>query len=98
MTSETLDCVDLELVVARLFASEIITVVTTPIPPLSVVAIVVAPKASNVETSAVVIPSGKLLILLGSSDVISDELFCVVGVGVVLGRGEEFGDHARPFL
>ena len=95
-TSEALDCVDLVVVVARSFACDFIMVVTAPVPPFSVVAVVVAPKASVVKTSAVVVPSGKLLVLLGSSDVFSDELFCIIVIGIILGRGEEFGDCARP--
>ena len=91
-----LDCVHLVIVVARSLASEVIAVVATPIPPFSVVAVVATPKASVVETSVVVVPSGRLLVLLGSSDVFSDELFCVVDVGIILGRGEEFGDRGRP--
>ena len=87
------DCVHLVIVVARSFAPEIIAVVAAPIPPFSVV---VAPKASVVEMSAVVVLSGRLLVLLGSPNVFSDELFCVIGVGVILGRGEDFSDRGRP--
>jgi len=93
-TSETLDYVDLVVAVARSFASEIVTVIAAHVPPFSVVAVVAASEASVIETSAVVIPSGKLLVLLGSSNVFSDELFYVIGV--ILGCGEEFGDRACP--
>ena len=75
-----LDCVDFEVVVARSFTPEIVTVVAAPITPFLVVAIIVAPKAAIVETSAVVlgvISSRRLLVLLGSSNVFSDELFYV---------------------
>ena len=92
-TGGTLDCIHLMVVVARSFAPEVIAVVAAPIPPFSVV---VAPKASVVETSAVVVLSGRLLVLLGSPDVFYDELLCVIGVSVILGRGEEFGDRGRP--
>ena len=99
-TSETLDCVDFVVVVTRSFTLEVVMVVAAPVPPFSVVAIIIAPKPSVVETSAVVsviVPSSRLLVLLGSSDVFSDELFCVIGVGIILSHGKEFGDHARPF-
>ena len=74
--------------------------VATPIPPFSVVVIVVAPKARVVETSAVVsvvVPSKRLFLLLDSSYAFPDELCCIIGVSVVFGRGEEFGNRARPF-
>ena len=51
-TGGTFDCVHLVVVVARLFAPEVIAVVAAPIPPFS---FVVAPKASVVGTSAVVV-------------------------------------------
>jgi hypothetical protein len=68
-------------------------VVAVPVP---VVTIVVALKALVVETPVVVVVSRRLLVLLSSSDVFSDEFFCVIGVGVILGCGEEFGDRAWP--
>ena len=88
-----LDCVHLVIIVTRSLASEVIVVVTTPIPSFSVVAVIAAPRVSVVETStAVVLSRG----LLDSSDVVSDEPFCVVGVSVIFGRGEEFSDCGRP--
>jgi hypothetical protein len=100
-TDETLDRVDFVIIVARSFTPEIITVVVTPIPPFSVVASIIAPKVAVVKTSAVVsgiVSSRRLLILLGYSDIFSDEFFCVVGVGIIFGRGEELGDYAWPLV
>ena len=90
----TLDCVHLVVVVTRPLASEIVTVVATPIPPFSVVAVVAAARISVVEASMTVVLSGRLV---GSSHVFSDEFFCVVGVAIILGCGEELGDYGRPF-
>jgi hypothetical protein len=81
------------IVVVRSLASEVNTVVATPIPPFSVVVVIATLRVLVVETSTAVVPSGRLL---GSSHVFSDEFFCVVGVGVIFGRGEEFGDRDRP--
>ena len=74
------------IVVARSLASEVIADVV----------VLATLRVSVVETYAVVVPSGSLLVLLGSSDVFSDEFFYVVSVGIILGRGEEFGDRGRP--
>jgi len=82
------------IVVARSLASEVIAVVTAPIPPFSVVVVVAAPRVSVVETPTVVIPSGRLL---GPSDVFSNEFLYVVGIGVIFGHGEEFNDCGRHF-
>jgi hypothetical protein len=92
-TSGTLDCIHLVVVVASSFAPEDIEVVVAPVPPFS---IVVAPKASVVKMSAVVVPLRRVLVLLGSPDVFSDKLFCVISVGIILGHGEEFGNCGRP--
>jgi len=86
-----LNCVHLVIVVARSLASEIVTIFTTPVPPFSVVAAVGIPV---VKTPMAVVSSGRLL---SSSYIFSDELFCVVGIGVVFGCGEELGDRGRPF-
>jgi len=90
----TLDCVYLVIIVARSLASEIVTIITVPVPPFSVVAVVASAGISDVEMPTGVVSSGRLL---GSSYVFSDELFFVVGIGVVLGCGEKFGDRGRPF-
>jgi len=92
-TIGTLDGVHLMIVVARSLASEVIAVVTAPIPPFSAVAVVSTPRVSVVETSTTVVPSGRLL---GSSDVFSDEFFYVVGVDIIFGCGEELSDRGRP--
>ena len=90
----TLDCVYLVIAVARSLASEIVTIIMTPVPPFSVVAVVAVAGIPVVKTATAIVSSRRLL---GSSYVFSDEFFCVVGTGVVLGCGEEFGDHGRPF-
>ena len=77
----TLDCVHLVIVVARSLASEIVTIVTTPVPPLSVVAVVATARIPVVKTPTAVVARGKLL---GLSYIFADELFCVVGIGVAL--------------
>ena len=89
----TLDCIHLVIVVARSLSSKVIAVVVAPIPPFSVVAVITTSRVSVVKMSTAVVPSGRLL---GSSDVLSDELFYVVGIGVIFGRGKEFGDSGRP--
>jgi len=86
-------------VVARLFTPKIVTVITAPIPTFLVVAIIVALKVAVVETSAIVsgvISSRRLLVLLGSFDIFSDELFYVVGIGIIFGRGKQLSNRARP--
>ena len=96
-TSEPLNCVDFFVVVTRSFTPEIIMVVAAPVPPFSVITVVGVPKAAVVETSVVVsgvVPLRRLFVLLGSSDVFSHEFFCVVGIGVIFGRGGELSNCA----
>jgi len=88
----TLDCVYLMIAVMRSLASEVVAIVTMPVPPFSVVVVVAAAGIPDVEASTVVVSLGRLL---GSSYVFSDELLCVVGISVVLGYGEKFGDRGR---
>jgi len=90
----TFDCVHLMIVVARSLASEIITVVATPVPTFSVVTVIVVAWISVIKTTTAIVSSGRLL---GSSHVFADELFCVIGIGIIFGRGEEFSDRGRPF-
>jgi len=90
----TLDCVHLVIVVARSLGSEIVMIFTTPVPPFSVVAVVAAAGIPVVETPTAVLSSRRLL---SSSYIFLDELFCVDGIGVVFGHGEELGDRGRPF-
>ena len=54
----TLDCIYLVIIVARSLALEVITVVATPIPPFSVVAVVGTARVPDVQTSMVVVSSG----------------------------------------
>jgi len=90
----TFDYVHLVIVVARSLASEIVATITTPVPPISVVAVVAAVGILVVETPTTVVSSGRLL---GSSYIFADELFCVLGIGVVFGHGKELSDRGRPF-
>ena len=78
-----LDCVHLVIVVPRSLASEVIVVVTTPIPSVSMVAVIAAPRVLVVEMFAAVVLSRRQL---DSSDVFSNELFCVIGVSVIFGE------------
>jgi len=87
----TLDCVHLVVVVMRSLASKIVTVVAMPVPPYSVVVVVAAARVPVVEASTIVVSSGRQV---GSTHFFSDEFFCVIGIGVVFGHGEE----RRPWL
>ena len=89
-----LDCVHLVVVVTRSLASEIIAVVTSPIPTFSVVAVVATARVPVVEASATVISSGRLV---DASHTFSDEFFCVIDISVVFCCGEELGKRGRPF-
>jgi len=82
------------VVVTRSLASEIVAVVASPIPTFSVVAVVTAAGVPVVEASTTVVSSGRLI---GASRIFSDEFFRVIGINVVFGRGEEFGNRGRSF-
>ena len=87
------------VIVARSFTSKIITTVAALDPPFSVVSVVGASKAGDVETSVVVsgvVPSRRLLVLLDSSNIFSDVFLCVVGIDVVFDHGEELSIHVWP--
>jgi hypothetical protein len=95
-----LDRVHLVVIVGRALTPEVIAIVTPPIPTFSVVAVVSATMVPIVKASATVVSSRRLV---GASRVLSDELFCVVGVSVVFCRGEELGHrvgllHSSLFL
>jgi len=87
------DGVYLVIAVARSLASEIIMVVTAPIPPFSVVTVIATVGIPDVEASTAVVSLGRLI---SSSYIFSDELFYIVGVGIILGCGEKFSDRGRP--
>jgi len=89
-----LDRVHLVVMVARVLAPEVIAVVTPPVPTFSMVTVVSATMVPVVKASATVVSSRRLV---GASRVLSDELFCIVGVSVVFCRGEELGHCGRPF-
>jgi len=90
-----LDRIHLVVVVARALASEVITIVTPPIPTFSMVMVVRATMVPIVKMTTTVVPSRGLV---GTSRVLSDELFCVIGVGVVFCHGKELSHRGRPFV
>jgi len=82
----TLDCVHLMVVFTRSLASETVTIVTAPTPTFSVVVVVAAARIPVVEASTTIVLSGRLV---GSSHILPNEFFSVIGTGVIFGRGEE---------
>ena len=91
----TFDCVHLVIVVMRSFASELVTIIATPVPPFSVIAVIATAGIPIIKTTMAIVSSGRLL---GFSHVFVDELFCVVNIGVIFGCGEEFSDCGWPFV
>ena len=89
-----LDCVYLMVMVTRSLASVIISVVASPVPTFSVVAIVTASGVPVVEASTTVVSSWRLV---GASRIFSNEFFCVIGISIIFGRGEEFSDRGWSF-
>ena len=94
LAAHSLDCVYLVVVVTRSLASEIVSVVASPIPTFSVVAVVTATGVPIVEASTTVVSSWKLV---GASRISSNELFCVIGISIIFGRGEEFSNRGWSF-
>jgi len=90
----TLDHIHLVVMVTRALASEVIAVVTPPVPAFSVVPIVGATMVPVVETTSTVILSRGVV---GTSRIVPDEFFCVVGVGVVFSRGKKLGHRCWSF-
>jgi len=86
-----LDRIHLVVVVKR---PEVIAIVTPPIPTFSMVAVVWATMVPIVKTTTTVVPSRRLV---GTSHILSDELFCVIGISVVFCRGKELSHRGRPF-
>jgi len=82
------------VVVTRALASEVIAFVTPPVPAFSVVPIVGATMVPIVETTSTVISSRGLV---GTSRIVPDEFFCVVGVGVVFSHGKKLGHRCWSF-
>jgi len=80
--------------VARALAPEIIAIVMPPIPTFSVIVIVGATMVPVVQTATTVVSSRRLV---GTSRIVPDELFCIIGIGVIFGRGKELSYHHRPF-
>jgi hypothetical protein len=89
-----LDRIHLVVVIARALASEIVAVVTAPVPAFSVVPVIGAAMVPVVEAAATVVTPRRLV---GTSGVISDEFFCVVGVSIIFGHGEELCHRRWPF-
>jgi len=88
------DRIHLVIVVARALAPKVITIITPPIPTVSEVTVVRATMVPVVKTTTTVVPLRRLV---GASRIISDELFCVIDVGVVFCCGKELGHRGWPF-
>ena len=100
VSTEPFHCVDLMVVVAGPLTPKVVTVVAAPIPSFPPFLVVVAARIATVEyptVAAVLIPSRRVVKLLASSNILSDQFFRVIGVGVVLGGSEKLGDRGRPF-
>jgi hypothetical protein len=98
-TSESFDRVDLMIVVTGSFTPEFITVVTTPISSFLEVPIIIVARSATVKPPAVVaivVSPGRVVILLTSSDVFSDQFLHVVSVDVIFGSSKELDNHAWP--
>jgi len=91
----TLDRIHLVVMVAGALASEVIAIVTPPVPAFSVVVVVRVMMVPVVETTTTVV---SLRRLVGTSRFVPDEFFCVVGVGVIFSRGKELGHRRWPFV
>ena len=74
-TSESFDRVDIMVVVTGSFTPKFITVVAAPVPPFSEVPIIVVARIATVKPLMIItifILSGRLVVLLASSDIFSD--------------------------
>ena len=89
-----LDRIHLVIVVVRVLAPKVITIITPPIPTFSVVTVVRATIVPVVKTTTTVVPSRRLV---GTSRILSDELFCVIDISVIFCRGKELSHRGRPF-
>jgi len=89
-----LDRIHLVVKVTRALAPEVIATVTPPVPTFSMVTVVSATMVPVVEASTTVVSSRRLV---GTTCILSDELFCVISFSVVFCRGEELGHRGRPF-
>jgi hypothetical protein len=101
MTSEPFDHVDLMVVVAGPLTLEIIMVVAAPVPSFSVFSIISVVRIATIESPTVVtiiISSRRVVGLLASPDVFSNQFLRVIGVSVILGSSEELTDRGRPFM
>ena len=87
-----LDCIHLVIVITGSLTPEIVAIVTSRVPSFSVVA--VATEVPVVEASTTVVSSWKLV---GASRIFSNELFYVIDISIIFGRGEELGNRGRPF-
>jgi len=80
--------------VAGAFSSEIIAIVVPPVQTFPVIAVVGAVVVPVVEATTTIIPPRRLV---GTSRIVPNEFFCVVGVGIIFSRGEELGHCCWPF-
>jgi len=100
MTSEHFDHVDLMVVIVGPLTPKVVMVVTAPIPSFPPFLVVIAARITTIESPIVVmvvISSRRVVGLLASSNVFSDQFFRVMGVGIVLGGSEKLGNRGRPF-
>jgi len=75
-----LDRIHLVVMFTRVLAPEVIAIVTPPVPTFSMVVVVSATMVPVVKASKTVVSSRRLV---GTSRILSDELFCVISVSVV---------------
>ena len=88
----TLDRIQLVVVVvvAGALASEVIAIVTPPVPTFSVVAVVGETMVPVVETTTTFVSSKRLV---GTSRIVPDEFFCFIDISPIFSRGKELGHH-----
>jgi len=89
-----LDCIHLVVVVAGALSSKIVAIVAPPVPTVLVITVVGATMVPVVEATTTIVSPRRLV---RSSRIIPDEFFCVVGVGLVFGRGKKLGHRCWPF-
>ena len=88
------------VILAGPLTPEVVTVVVASIPSFPPFLVVVVVRIATVEPPmvvTVVVSSRRVVGLLASSDVFSDQFFYVITISVVLGHSEKLSDHGRPF-
>jgi len=89
------------VVVVGPLTPEIVTVVAAPIPSFCAFLIINAVRIATIELSmvvAIIISSRRVVGLLTSPEIFSDQFLRVIDICVVLGVSEELGDCGRPFM